>query len=355
MAKKSTPPIGLPLFVIDAGNAFVKWTTGDMEGLFVHKVAMLTPDEYEEGLKRYGKTAALDFVEIDGNSYAVGTTADIANVQHRTGAPKYQRDYYGVLLANAIARAFIHNPDALSNGIRVMASHASRDYEYRDELINSIKGRWQFQCGGRAFAFNVKEVETYEEPFGGYARAAFQKDKRGQWVAPLYGLSVGIIDIGGGTCGTLAVNEDGIVQYGMAHSGGQGINSAVARLKSLLKKDYQQFFQKGADIPEDRLRAALAQGVYVGGGKRIPCEQQAELALNPLLNEVKTMYGDKLGGGLAIDVLVLTGGGNAILWEKVRDLTEHGNVILAEPHSDQLQFSNVRGAYTFRRVLEEAM
>lgn len=354
MAKKVTPPIGLPLFVIDAGNAFVKWTTGDMEGLFVHKVAMLTPHEYDEGLKRYGKTAALDFVEIDGNSYAVGATADIANVQHRTGAPKYQRDYYGVLLANAIARAFIHNPDALSNGIRVMASHASRDYEYRDELINSIKGRWQFQCGGRAFSFSVKEVETYEEPFGGYARLAFVKNKRGQWTSPLHGAEVGIIDIGGGTCGTLRVNENGNVQYGQAKSGGQGMNQVTERMRSLLKQRYSDLFQTGAEIPDDRIRRAIATGIYRGGGMELEVSSLVETACNPLLNEVDTMFMSQLGGRGATDVIALTGGGNAVLFERVIDRLGHKDMRLADD-VESLQFANVRGARDFAEVLEEAL
>lgn len=348
MVRKS---VLLPPFVIDAGNAFVKWAIDDIAGLFVHKVAMLTPNEYLDGLNRYGKTATLDFIELEGNAYAVGATAENYNVQHRRGAPKYKREYYGVLLASAIARAFYADPTLLSGGIKVTASHASRDYEFHKQLIASIKGRWNFKCGGKSFNFNISTVETYEEPFGGYALQAFQKDRRGIWTAPLAGVAVGVIDIGGGTCGTLAVNEDGTVQYGTAASGSQGVNNAVDRLKSLLKTDFPDYFQMGADMSEKRLRDALKQEKYTGGGRTFDCSKQVSLALAPLLNEVENMYIDKLNGGGDSDVIILTGGGMEILHEKVIAITKHGNVRLAA-ELGALQGANVQGAKIFNEVLE---
>lgn len=344
----------LPPFVIDAGNAFVKYIVGGIEGVFVHKIAELMPGEYEDGQNRYGRNAALDFIKLGGKAYAVGSTADNYHVQHRTGAPKYMRNYYGVLFANAIARAFIAQPDLLGGGLRVMASHASRDYEFRKALTGSVKGRWAFECGGIKFNFDVTDVQTYEEPFGGYARLAFVKNKRGQWTSPLHGAEVGIIDIGGGTCGTLRVNENGNVQYGQAKSGGQGMNQVTERMRSLLKQRYSDLFQTGAEIPDDRIRRAIATGIYRGGGMELEVSSLVETACNPLLNEVDTMFMSQLGGRGATDVIALTGGGNAVLFERVIDRLGHKDMRLADD-VESLQFANVRGARDFAEVLEEAL
>lgn len=341
-------------FVIDAGNAFVKYVVGDTEGVFVHKIAELMPGEYEDGQSRYGRTAGIDFIKMNGKSYAVGATADNYQVQHRVGAPKYKRDYYGVLFASAVGRAFIGRPSLLANGLRVMASHASRDYDFRKALKESIKGRWIFECGGVKFNFEVKDVKTYEEPFGGYARLAFVKDNRGRWSTPLHGAEVGIIDIGGGTCGTLAVDANGIVQYGKAFSGGQGMNQVQERMRSLLKQKYPDFFQTGAEIPDDRIRHALATGIYKGGGTEIECAQLVETACNPLLNEVETMFMTKLGGRAASDVIALTGGGNAVLFERVMDRLGHKDMRLSDDVA-RLQFANVIGARDFAEITEEAL
>lgn len=349
-----TRNMGLPPFVIDAGNAFVKYLIGETEGVFVHKIAELLTGEYEDGQSRYGKSATLDFIKINGKSYAVGSTADNYQVQHRVGAPKYKREYYGVLFASSVARAFIGRPSLLENGLRVMASHASRDYEFRKALMASVKGRWNFECGGVKFNFEVTDTQTYEEPFGGYSRLAFVKNKRGQWSTPLHGSEVGIIDIGGGTCGVLAVDANGIVQYGKAHSGGQGMNQVQERMRSLLKKNYSEFFQTGAEIPDERIRRAIATGVYRGGGTELDVASLVEMACNPLLNEVDTMFMSKLGGRAVSDVIVLTGGGNAVLFERVMDRLGHKDMRLADDVSN-LQFANVRGARDFAEVLEESL
>lgn len=351
--KNTAPAPHLPRFVIDAGNAFVKTVIGKTENVFVHSMAELLPHEYDSALNRYGKTAALDFLRIEGSSFVVGGTAENFNTTRRTGAPKYDRDYYGLLFSSAIARTFINEPEALRGGLRVMASHASKDYEFHKRLIASIKGNWKFECGGVQFNFTVTEVQTYEEPFGSYAKRAFVKDRRGNWTTPLFGKAVGVIDIGGGTCGTLEVDEQGVVKYGTAASAEQGINAAVQRLKSMLKTDFQDFFQQGAVIPEARVRAALATGVYVGGGREIPCAEQVQLSLNPLLNEVKNMYTVNLNGGTGLDTLILTGGGNETLANQVAALTGHGDIILAD-ELGSLQPANARGASQFANVMEEA-
>lgn len=339
--------------IIDAGNAWVKAVCDNQQIIYPHAIAPVMAHDYEDGLKRHGKSNALDFVRIDGNSFIIGQTAEWFQTQHLVGAPKYTREYYGVLFAGVIARIFRDFPDALKKGIQVIASHASRDYEFHGMLIDSIRGRWSFEVGGVEYAFRVNEVETFEECFGSYARCAFQRDKRGNWSTPLEGKTVGILDIGGGTVGTMLVDERGTVQYGASASGGQGINDVVKRLRTLLKRDYQKLFSRAEDIPDNRLRDALADGCFEGAGRKIDVSKQVNQALNPLLNEINMLYSRQLGGGIGIDRLILTGGGTAIVGRTIQDTLAHGSTIFAGGAQD-IQFANVIGMRTFCDVLSEA-
>lgn len=338
-------------FVIDAGNSDVKFVFDQVMGKFVHKVAMLMPHEYEDGMKRYGASNRLDFIRVNGSSYAVGPTADNWEVQSRTGAPKYARDYYGPLFAGAIGRAFNGRADDVNGKVlSVVASHASRDYQFHQQLRDAIEGQWDFEIGGDRYKFSVSEVLTYEEPFGSYARRAFAK-KGSNWVATLHGVAAGVVDIGGGTCGVLAVDENGNVQYGMSDSGSQGMNNVIARMREILKHDFPQRFGQAMDIPTDRIRQAIKTGNYVGGGKPLEVSTQVELVLAPLLNEVKNLYSAKLNGGESIDVLILTGGGIEVLHEKVKVALGHGNTMLSD-ELGILQYANVVGAGQFFDVLD---
>lgn len=354
MAGKSKAATGghLPPFVIDGGNAWVKYVIDQYEGIYVHKLAELSPAEYHSGLDRFGRTAPLDFLALDGKYYALGETAENYRVMARQKRSKYQPDYYGVLFASAIARTFIADPSLLDNGLRVIASHASADYEFRHMLRACIKGAWKFECAHKKFNFSVASVETFEEPFGGYARKAFVKKGKG-WVTPLHGQAVGILDIGGGTCGCLAVSEDGTVRYNVADSGENGINTCIRRLKQELEYKYPEFFSKGS-ASDPRLRRALATGMYEGGGKQLECQDAVDRSLSPLLNEVNAMFMGKLEGGVNLDAIVLTGGGNGLLYDKVTSMIDFGNVILADD-PDGIQFANVRGARDFNEVIESAV
>lgn len=338
--------------IIDAGNSHVKSICDNQQVTFPHAFAAVMPHDYDDGLNRYGRANAFDFVRINGQSYIVGATAEHYHQQRLTGAPKYARDYYGVLFASTVARIFHVNPDLLKGGLNVVASHASRDYEFHNLLRDAIRGQWAFECGGKRYKFSVPSVETYEECFGSYARCAFVKDKRNQWTTPLVGKVVGILDIGGGTVGTMMVDARGTVQYGASASGNQGFNHVVERLRTLLKKDFVKLFSRAVEIPDDRLRAALVTGKYTGGGRSIDVKQQVQLALNPLLNEIGQLYSANLGGGIGLDIMMLTGGGNAIVGPTVETILNHGDTWYAGTKED-IQFANVLGMKTFWEVLSE--
>lgn len=352
------------VLILDNGNYKVKTISGQSKSSFLHQIAPIMPHEYKDGIQRYGQAQHADFMQIEGQSYVIGETAQYYNVIRRQGAPRYSRDYYGVLFAAAVHRAASSlgtkdakgvYTDLKKHGMRVVASHASRDYPFREKLADALYGKWDFMVGKERFTFKVHEVDTYEEPFGGYANRAFVKNERGNWMTPYYHETVGIIDIGGGTCGTLAVAAGGDVQYTSAASADQGMNNAVERLRNGLKNEYPDFFGSGRDIPLARLQDAIRTGVYSGKGEKKPVQHLVDAAINPLLNEVQTMWAQQLGGGLGLDRVFLTGGGNILLGERVKallgfnpDAVEYatGNT------TDLLEYANVTGAKQFHELIQ---
>jgi hypothetical protein len=352
------------VLIIDNGNFKVKAISGQTKISFLHQIAPIMPHEYKDGIQRYGQAQHGDFMEIDGKAYVVGETAQHYNVIRRQGAPRYTRDYYGVLFAAAVARAAKSlgardakgvYTDLKREGLHVVASHASRDYAFRENLEDALLGKWDYTVGKERFTFKVHSIEAYEEPFGGYANRAFVKTERGTWMTPYAHETVGILDLGGGTCGTLIVAEGGDVQYTAAASSDQGVNNAVERLRNGLKSTMPKFFSSGRDIPLDRLQDAIRTGVYKGKGDKVSVQELVDAAINPLLNEVHTMWMQQLGGGLSLDRVFLTGGGNILLGEKVKDMLDFPRQSIeyaTGDTTDMLEYANVMGAQRFRDLVQ---
>lgn len=345
----------LPLFM-DGGNVFCKVIFGKTEIMFPHAIAPLTREQWDYAIDMFGKSAPTDFLRIGDKFYAVGETAENYTFTRQIGRSKYSRDYYGVLFASAVGRLFSEHPNLLSEGLAVFASHPTDDYEFRKYLVKSVKGEWAFEAGGKSFKFSVKSTNTYEESRGGYWRRAVHYNGR-TWTAPLRGYDIGVIDIGGGTCGVMALNKQGDKQPAMSKSGTQGVQNALDRLRTSLSRRYSDRFNRTMSIPEDRLRAALQTGRYVGFGTELDCAREAELAVNPLLNEITSLWNRYLGAGAGLDGVILTGGGNGFLYERVMQVIGRDastGVVLAEDNLEEIQFANVRGARDFADAVEAA-
>jgi hypothetical protein len=96
-------------------------------------------------------------------------------------------------------------------------------------------------------------------------------------------------------------------------------------------------------LPPDRIRKALVTGVFEGGGEKYPCEQEVEEATSLMLNRIADTYQRIAGGAFSWDNIILTGGVSALLYQKLIQILNHENVILADD-ARCLHLANVRGA-----------
>jgi hypothetical protein len=104
-------------------------------------------------------------------------------------------------------------------------------------------------------------------------------------------------------------------------------------------------------LPPDRVRKAIISGVFEGGGRKYPCGIDVDEATSLFLNRFADTYQRLVGGALAWDTIILTGGGSALLYQKIKPLLKHSNVMLADD-LDTLHLANVRGGLKLWRLYE---
>lgn len=69
-------------------------------------------------------------------------------------------------------------------------------------------------------------------------------------------------------------------------------------------------------LPE-QVRKAIATGVFEGGGRQYPWEDEAKEATNILLNRITDTCHQITGGSLSWDAIIMTGGGSALLYQRL--------------------------------------
>ena len=99
------------------------------------------------------------------------------------------------------------------------------------------------------------------------------------------------------------------------------------------------------------MRRAIATCVFEGGGKKFPCSEYVEEATSLFLNRFADTYQRIAGGALVWDTIILTGGGSALLRQKLLPILKHENVLLAD-QLDSLHLANVRGGLKLWRLYD---
>lgn len=140
----------------------------------------------------------------------------------------------------------------------------------------------------------------------------------------------------------LAVNPGGVVDYILARSVPIGSQSVISDFEESFRAKDLEIVKDTTVLLPGRVRQAIITDVFEGGGRKNPCEQDIEEASSMFLNRFADTYQRLAGVALAWDAVILTGGGSALLYHKIKPLLKHENVISAES-IDSLHLANVRG------------
>ena len=82
-----------------------------------------------------------------------------------------------------------------------------------------------------------------------------------------------------------------------------------------------------------------------------PCQDAVDEATSVFLNRFADTYQRLAGGALSWDNIILTGGGSALLHNKLIPILKHNSIILADS-KESLHMANVRGGLKLWRLYD---
>jgi hypothetical protein len=194
-------------------------------------------------------------------------------------------------------------------------------------------------------------VNTFEEPVGGLMNVVLAEDGQHYKNGRVQEGTALVIDVGGVTTDFIGVDPGGQINLGLDFSENIGINETIQSFELALRDRYRDEFRNSAVFVPERLRNAIATGIFEGGGKQYPCQEEVAQAISGLINRIHSTYQNRAGGPTPFDTIVLTGGGSAMLYTYLQDILDHANVMLAEDLSTA-HLANVRGGMKLWRLLE---
>ena len=217
--------------------------------------------------------------------------------------------------------------------------------------MKSVIGEWEVESGRTKANFRVIYANSFDEPVGGLMNVILTEDGQHYQHKNINSGRALVIDVGGHTTDWIAVNPGGEIDYSLARSIPLGIQSVLADFEESFRSNNLEAVKDTPVLPPDRIRKALITGAFEGGGKKYSCEREVEEATSLMLNRVSDTYQRIAGGALSWDSIILTGGGSALLYQKLIQVLNHENVILAD-ETESLHLANVRGGMKLWRLYE---
>lgn len=342
------------LLCLDAGNWGIKAKTETSEDFFLHGIMELSQQEYRKLLARStDDESKTEIMVVNNTPYAIGNTA-IRNgfTGRRSGASRYERDYYGVMAAAVMFRNFDRN----MRKMLVYGSHAPRDIDYRQDMTASVVGEWEVQFRETVRKFTVVDARQVDEPVAGLFNLKLTNDgnanKRSAMTAPKVKDDIIlqlVVDLGGLTC-DFAIVENGIVDYLSTNSFDIGVLGAVERFQNDVRATHRSKIKRGARNFDARIiNRAIRTGILDAGGiGRLDVSTEATHALNELLSEIEAQL-DRYEAMTMHDI-ILTGGGASVIYERLKIRYPHPNIILAG-EIETMHMANVNGAMKALKLL----
>ncbi len=321
---------------IDIGFGFTKATGGREELIFKSIFGEASDIQYREQLLGQGIQEEHLHLEIDGNSYFVGELAERqSNVRSFTlDQDQFIANFARIMALSALSRMVDSNdPTRVVTGLPI--SYYRR---HREEVVQLLTGKHEIvlldAAGKRTNkVINITHVRVIPQPFGTLFNhmlndLAEVTDKR------FVQEKIGIIDIGFCTCDCTIADKTRYSERG-SHTWDTGISKAFSAIAAQLQE------QTGVNVELYRLYEAVSKGQIKIRGKAIDLKPMTEEAFKKLASsiagDVERLWVDDWD----IDIIVVTGGGGAVLAEHLQPLL-NGEVLAAGDDTD-VRLQNVRG------------
>jgi hypothetical protein len=263
------------------------------------------------------------------------------------GADRYTEDYYGVAMAMAISES--HDPG--TRIINLYASHAPRDIEYAEDIRRAALGRWHFVTDKGDYKITIKTVETFDEPLGGFNHAVLTTNGMPLKNNIYRDSTLLVVDIGGYTCDVVAVDPNGMIDDSSLQSTITGVLNISSQFEAELRSLYRDMFKGVGDIDERRIEQAMLTGIYRFGKLELDCADIAQESIQTLVNDIKDVM--RAAGSVAnYDIVLLTGGGSALVVDALRRAEQRVDFELVEPERELMRYANVFGGAKMFNMLK---
>lgn len=333
-------------FIADIGNEQIKVKAAKSELTFPHALIELSDNEWQQ-LEHRRATNHPDYAIVNGTPYVFGESAfRHSAITRRKGAERYDRHYYGVLAAVAMARLY----QMSMTHVFWFGSHAPQDVDYADALMESVIGAHHVIHNGKDLHFVVQDGSTFDEPLGG-AMNVYLTEQGGLRRNGLVGGMTAVIDVGGFTTDTLVIDQRGQVDYRLTRSTNVGVLNIIDNFVTAFKTHNADMLKSVRQLDPLRTREAIRTGKYkLGGMGTIDCQYEAEAAITRVVNDVLMIF-QEIGGAANYDHVVLTGGGGELIEPYLSHALHHDSISLAD-NAGEVHLANVRGGMKYYRLLQ---
>jgi hypothetical protein len=226
--------------------------------------------------------------------------------------------------------------------VNLIASHPPIDIAYAPALIAAAKKTWRVESVHGENEFDVTDVFTFDEPLGGYSHFVFTENGQEKKRNPLIALTTLVIDAGGYTVDVAAIDAGGEIDPISLKSTRTGVLDVFEQFENELRSNNSTMFQDTGDVDAKKIEMSLLSGEFKFGKVSIDCRREADAALNTFVNDVVQVI-NSAGGVANYDAMLLTGGGAALIYDRLVEAMPRADFILAEPTRGLMKYANVFG------------
>jgi plasmid segregation protein ParM len=327
---------------IDIGFGFTKASNGKDTLIFKSIFGEATDIQFREHLLSSGNPEEHLHIELEGESFFVG---ELAERQSHVRSFTLDQNQFITNFAKIMAMAALSRMVSANDSVNLVTGLPVSFYRrHREELSGLLLGAHSLVTldanGARnEIPMTVKQVRVIPQPFGSLFNlmmgdTAELSDKR--YVQD----KIGVVDIGFRTTDYTISDKTKYSGRGSASS-----ESGIARAFAMIATKLLE--QTGVDVELYRMYDAVAHGSIKIRGKTIDLRALTEDAFSKLASAIATEVDRLWADDWDIDLIVVTGGGGAVLAPYLEPLLS-GEVLALDPTADS-RLNNVRGYWKYGR------
>ena len=325
---------------IDIGFGFTKATNGTDTLVFKSIFGEATDIQFREQLLTASNPEEHLHIELDGESFFVG---ELAERQSHVRSFTLDQNQFITNFAKTMAMAALPRLTSPNDSVNLVTGLPVSFYRrHREELSGLLLGTHSLVTLGASgsrheMSVTVDQVRVIPQPFGSLfnllmSETAELSDKRYMQE------KIGVVDVGFRTTDYTISDK---TKYSGRGSGSS--ESGIARAFAIIAAKLRE--QTGVDVELYRMYDAVARGSIKIRGKTIDLRPLTEKAFSKLASAIATEADRLWADDWDIDLIVVTGGGGAVLAPYLEPLLS-GEVLALDPTADS-RLNNVRGYWKY--------